>query len=55
MLEVACLSLQAQAGCPVTFSRTHETVETGTFQVAVEYTVEAVGRKAMEYAEALLQ
>ena len=55
VLEVACLSLQAQAGCPVTFSRTHETVETGTFQVAVEYTEEAVGRKAMEYAEALLQ
>ena len=26
VLEVAALSLQAQAGCPVTFSRTHETV-----------------------------
>ena len=30
VLEVAALSLQAQAGCPVTFSRTHETVEAGT-------------------------
>ncbi|MBF5003933.1 cyanophycin synthetase [Diaphorobacter caeni] len=55
VLEVAALSLQAQAGCPVTFSRTHSTVEPGTFQVVVEYTEEAVGRKAMEYAEALLR
>ncbi|QIL81689.1 cyanophycin synthetase [Diaphorobacter sp. HDW4A] len=55
VLEVAALSLQAQAGCPVTFSRTHSTIEPGTFQVVVEYTEEAVGRKAMEYAEALLR
>jgi len=53
VIEVAALQLQAQAGCPVTFSRTHSTVEPGTFQVVVEYTEEAVGRKAMEYAEAL--
>ncbi|MEF9947327.1 MAG: cyanophycin synthetase, partial [Comamonas sp.] len=54
VLEVAALSLQAQAGCPVSFSRTHETVEHGTFQVVVEYTEEAVGRLAMEQAEALI-
>jgi cyanophycin synthetase len=29
------LALQIQAGCPVTFSRTTETVERGTFQVVV--------------------
>ena len=55
VLEVAALSLQAQAGCPVTFSRTHETVEHGTFQVVVEYTEESVGKLAMERAEALIQ
>ena len=55
VLEVAALALQAQAGCPVTFSRTHETVEEGTYQVVVEYTEESVGRLAMEKAEALIQ
>ncbi len=55
VLETAALALQAQAGCPVTFSRTHETVEDGTYQVVVEYTEESVGRLAMERAEALLQ
>ncbi|GAB2815866.1 cyanophycin synthetase [Comamonas piscis] len=55
VLEVAALSLQAQAGCPVTFSRTHVTTEPGTYQVVVEYTEEAVGKLAMEKAEALIQ
>ena len=55
VLEVAALQLQAQAGCPVTFSRTHATVEAGTYQVIVEYTEEAVGRMAVEQAERLLQ
>ncbi|MEG0148445.1 MAG: cyanophycin synthetase, partial [Comamonas sp.] len=55
VLEVAALSLQAQAGCPVTFSRTHETVEHGTYQVIVEYSEESVGKLAMEQAEALIQ
>ncbi len=50
VLEVAALSLQAQAGCPVTFSRTHATLEDRTFQVIVEYTEEAVGKQAMEKA-----
>ncbi|QXZ09814.1 cyanophycin synthetase [Comamonas sp. Y33R10-2] len=54
VMEVAALSLQAQAGCPVSFSRTHETLDHGTFQVVVEYTEEAVGRLAMEKAEALI-
>ncbi|SNT11556.1 cyanophycin synthetase [Noviherbaspirillum humi] len=52
-LEAAALSLQAEAGCPVTFSRTVATVEPGTYQVVVEYTEEEVGRLAMELAEAL--
>src|SRR5690606_29993104 len=55
VLEAAALQLQAQAGCPVTFSRTHATVEAGTWQVVVEYTEEAVGRMAMEQAGALIQ
>jgi len=52
-LEFAALGLQAQAGCPVTFSRTAQTVEVGTYQVVVEYSEEAVGRLAFELAEDL--
>ncbi|WP_137939025.1 cyanophycin synthetase [Chitinivorax sp. B] len=52
-LEFATLGLQAQAGCPVTFSRTAQTLEAGVFQVVVEYSEEAVGRLALELAEAL--
>jgi cyanophycin synthetase len=52
-LEFAALGLQAQAGCPVTFSRTTETVEAGVYQVVVEYSEEAVGRLAFELAEQL--
>ena len=55
VMAVAALSLQAQAGCPVTFSRTQDTVESGTFQVVVEYTEEAVGLLAVKQAEALIQ
>lgn len=54
VLENAALALQAHAGCTVTFSRTHETLETGTFQVVVEYTEEAVGRRAVELATQLI-
>jgi cyanophycin synthetase len=54
VLEVAALSLQAQAGCPVTFSRTHATLENGIYQTVVEYSEEAVGRRAVELAEALI-
>jgi cyanophycin synthetase len=55
VLELATLALQIQAGCPVTFSRTTETVERGTFQVVVQYSEEAVGRKALTAAEGLIQ
>ena len=52
-LEAAALGLQAQAGCPVTFSRSLQTVEPGTYQVVVEYSEEAVGRLAFELAQTL--
>ncbi len=52
-LEFAALSLQAQAGCPATFSRTTATLEPGIYQVVVEYSEEAVGKLAFELAEAL--
>ncbi|MCK6413077.1 MAG: cyanophycin synthetase [Azonexus sp.] len=52
-LEFCALGLQAQAGCPVTFSRTTQTVDTGVFQVVVEYSEEDVGRLAFERAEQL--
>lgn len=55
VLELAALDLQAQAGCPVTFSRTTATLESGIFQVVVEYSEEAVGRLAMELAAQLVQ
>ena len=54
VLESAALALQAQAGCPVTFSRTAATLEPGIYQVVVGYSEEAVGRRALEQAEALI-
>ncbi len=54
VLELAALAMQAQAGCPVTFSRTSATVEAGVYQVVVEYSEEPVGRKAFEFALALI-
>ena len=54
VLEVTALSLQAQAGCPVTFSRTTATLEPGIYQTVVEYTEEAVGRLAMDLAQNLI-
>src|ERR1035437_1206399 len=53
ILEVAALGLQAQAGCPVTFSRTAATLEHRVYQVVFEYTEEAVGRLAFKLARAL--
>ncbi|MFA7505627.1 MAG: cyanophycin synthetase [Burkholderiaceae bacterium] len=53
LLELAALGLQAQAGCPVSFSRTVPTAEPGVFHVVVEYTEETVGLEAMEFAAAL--
>lgn len=52
-LEKVTLALQVQAGCPVTFSRTTPTQEEGTYQVTVEYSEEAVGRRALSLAEQL--
>ena len=52
-LEFAALGLQSQAGCPVTFSRTTETVDKGVYQVVVEYSEEAVGRLAFDIAQEL--
>ena len=54
-LEFCALGLQAQAGCPVTFSRTTQTVDVGVYQVVVEYSEEDVGRLAFERAEQLCQ
>ena len=54
VLEYAAFEFQAAAGCRITFSRTAATLETGTFQVIVEYSEEAVGRLAMELAQALI-
>ncbi|MEG0822040.1 MAG: cyanophycin synthetase [Burkholderiaceae bacterium] len=55
VLEHAALALQAQAGCPVTFSHTHVTAEPGTYQVVVEYSEEDVGRMAFDKAVELIQ
>ncbi|MBP7079817.1 MAG: cyanophycin synthetase [Rhodocyclaceae bacterium] len=55
VLEAATLGLQIQAGCPVTFSRTQATVDSGTFQVVIEYTEESVGRMAFEMAQTLVK
>ena len=54
VLEAAALALQAAAGCPVTFSHTVATGDSGTYQVIVEYSEEAVGRLAFELAQALV-
>lgn len=55
VLEVAALALQAQAGCPVTYSRSTATVEPGTHQVVVEYSEEEVGRQALALAQELIR
>jgi len=55
VLQVAALGLQAQSGCPVTFSRTAVTLEPGVYQVVFEYSEEAVGRQALELAQDLCQ
>jgi cyanophycin synthetase len=55
VLETVALGLQAQAGCPVTFSCTTPTLDTNVYQVVVEYSEEAVGRKALEMAQAVCE
>lgn len=54
LLEATALALQAQAGCPVSSSRTAATADAGIHQVVVEYSEEAVGRLAFELALELL-
>ena len=54
-LEVVALGLQAAAGCPVTFSRTVQTPDKGTYITVVEYSEEAVGKLAFEHAMKLCQ
>lgn len=53
VLEFAALGLQAEAGCPVTFSRTTATTDAGVFLVVVEYSEEPVGRLALDLAQQL--
>ena len=53
VLEFAALGLQAEAGCPVTFSRTTATTDAGVFLVVVEYSEETVGRLALDLAQQL--
>ena len=52
-LEETTLSLQIEAGCPVSFSQTTSTPKTGLYQVVIQYTVEQVGRMALRYAQQL--
>ncbi len=55
VLELAALGLQAQAGCPVTFSCSRPTTDAHVFQVVVEYSEEEVGRLALGLAQALCE
>jgi cyanophycin synthetase len=50
VIEHVVLGLQAQAGCPVTFSRTVKVKDDGIYQVIVEYSEEQVGRLALDLA-----
>jgi cyanophycin synthetase len=50
LLERTALTLQAQAGCRVSFGRTTAAPEPGVFQVVVEYSEEKVGRRAFDLA-----
>ena len=54
-LEAAVLALQTAAGCPVSFSRTVHAVRENVYQVVVQYSEEAVGRLAFEFAERLCE
>lgn len=55
VLAAAALCLQTKIGCPLTFRRTTQTIESGVYQVVVEYGEEAVGLLAFDYAVALCQ
>lgn len=49
-LEATLLALQTQAGCPISFSNTIPTPETGIYRVVVEYSEEEVGHTALKMA-----
>ena len=53
-LEATLLALQAQAGCPVSFSCTSATPEEGLYQVVVEYSEEDVGHLALKMARQIV-
>ena len=53
-LEATLLALQAQAGCPVSFSCTNATPIIGVFQIVVEYSEEDVGRLALKMAQEIV-
>ncbi len=55
VLQIVALTMQAHAGCPVTFGRAASTIEPGVFQVVVEYSEEEVGLLAMELAQVLVR
>ncbi|MBU6291681.1 MAG: cyanophycin synthetase [Burkholderiales bacterium] len=50
VLEATLLALQANAGCPLSFSLTNATPVPQLYQVVVEYSEEDVGRLALTYA-----
>ena len=52
-VERAALCLQITAGCPVTFSKTIQTLEEDVYQIIIEYSEEAVGRLAIELSQSL--
>jgi cyanophycin synthetase len=54
-LETTLLSLQAQAGCPVTYSTTAATPESGVYFVVVEYSEEDVACLALEHTLVILR
>jgi cyanophycin synthetase len=54
VLEATLLALQAQAGCPVSFSQTSLTPVAGVFQVVVEYSEEDVGRLALKMSQEIV-
>jgi cyanophycin synthetase len=55
VLEVTLLALQANAGCPLSFSLTNATPVPQLYQVVVEYSEEDVGRLALNYAMQISQ
>jgi cyanophycin synthetase len=54
VLEATLLAMQAQAGCPVSFSLTSVTPVAGVFQVIVEYSEEDVGRLAFDMSQRIV-